>query len=58
MHKLQMYESLRDMLEREVKDIEKKGDLTEQSLDHLYKLMTALKVADRCIDREKGEENG
>ena len=58
MHKLQMYESLRDMLEREVKDIEKKGDLTEQSLDHLYKLMTALKVTDRCIDREKGEENG
>lgn len=58
MHKLQMYESLRDMLEREVKDIEKKGELTEQSLDHLYKLMTALKVTDRCIDREKGEENG
>ena len=46
------------MLEREVRDIEKKGELDVQSLDHLYKLMTALKVADRCIDREKGEESG
>lgn len=57
-HKLQMYENLRDMLEREVKDIEKKGDLDVQSLDHLYKLMTAIKVTDRCIDREQGEEKG
>lgn len=58
MHKLQMYENLRDMLEQEVKDIEKKGDLDVQGLDNLYKLMTALKVTDRCIDREKGEQNG
>lgn len=57
-HKLQMYENLRDMLEREVKEIEKKGEFTEQSLDHLYKLMTAMKVADRCIEREQGESNG
>lgn len=58
MHKLQMYENLRDMLEQEVKDIEKKGDLDVQGLDNLYKLMTALKVTDRCIEREKGEQNG
>lgn len=58
MHKLQMYEDLRDMLEREVKEIEKKGDLDVQGLDNLYKLMTALKVTDRCIEREKGEQNG
>ena len=55
MHKLQMYESLRDMLEREVTEIEKKNDLDETSLDHLYKLMTALKVTDKCIEREGGE---
>lgn len=55
MHKLQMYEDLRDMLEREVKEIEKKGELDVQSLDNLYKLMTAVKVVDKCIDREKGQ---
>lgn len=55
MHKLQMYENLRDMLEREVTEIEKKNDLDEVSLDHLYKLMTALKVTDKCIEREGGE---
>ena len=58
MHKLQMYENLRDMLEREVKDIEKKGDLDVQSLDNLYKIMAALKNTDKCIDRVKGEEEG
>lgn len=58
MHKLQMYEDLRDMLEREVKDIERKGEMSEQSLDHLYKLMTAIKVVDKCIEREKGEQGG
>lgn len=56
MHKLQMYEDLRDMLEKEVKDIQKKGDLDVQGLDNLYKLMTAIKVTDRCIEREKGEK--
>lgn len=56
-HKLQMYENLRDMLESEIKEIEKKNDLTESSLDNLYKLTTALKVVDRCIDREEGEQN-
>lgn len=55
MHKLQMYEGLRDMLEKEVTEIEKKGSLDPQGLDNLYKLMTALKVTDKCIEREGGE---
>ena len=58
MHKLQMYENLRDMLEREVRDIEKKGDMTEQDLDNIFKLMTTIKNTDKCIDKEKGEEGG
>lgn len=55
MHKLEMYEGLRDMLEKEVTEIEKKGNLDTQGLDNLYKLMTALKVTDKCIEREGGE---
>ena len=55
-HKLQMYENLRDMLEREVSAIEHKNDINEASLDNLYKLTTALKTVDKCIEREKGEE--
>ena len=55
MHKLQMYEGLRDMLEKEVTEIERKGNLDPQGLDNLYKLMTALKVTDKCIEREGGE---
>lgn len=58
MHKIQMYENLRDMLEREVKDIEKKGELDVQSLDNLYKLMAAIKNTDKCIDYMKAEEGG
>lgn len=54
MHKLRMYEGLREMLEREVAEIEKTNNLDEKSLDHLYKIMTAIKVADKCIDRENG----
>ncbi len=55
-HKLQMYENLRDMLEREVSTIEHKQDINEQSLDNLYKLTAALKVVDKCIDREMMEQ--
>lgn len=54
MHKLQMYENLRDMLEREVKDITSKNELDAQGLDHLYKLMSALKNTNRCIEEESG----
>jgi len=57
-HKLQMYENLRDMLEKEVKDIEKKGDLDVQSLDHLYKLMAAIKNTDKRMECIKEEEGG
>lgn len=58
MHKLEMYEGLRDMLEKEVTEIEKKGNLDPQGLDNLYKLMTAIKVTDKCIEREGGESYG
>ena len=58
MHKTQMYENLRDMLEQEVTEIEKKGNLDAQSLDHLYKLMATLKNTDKCIDREEGASYG
>ena len=58
MHKIQMYENLRDMLEREVKEVEKKNDLDPQSLDHVYKLMCTIKNIDKCIDREKEEMGG
>lgn len=57
MHKLQMYENLRDMLESEVKDIEKQKDFTDQSLDCLYKLMNTIKNIDKCIDRENGGQS-
>lgn len=55
MHKLQMYENLKDMIESEVKEIEKQGGLNTQSVDQLFKLMTIIKDADKCIEREKGE---
>lgn len=54
MHKLTMYENLRDMLEKEVTEIEKKGSIDVQSLDNLYKLMTALKATDKILEREQG----
>ena len=56
MHKLTMYENLRDMLDKEVTEIEKKGALDATSLDQLYKLMSTIKYTDKCIDREKGGE--
>jgi len=55
-HKLQMYENLRDMLEREVGEIERKHDLNKDSLDNLYKLSMSLKVINKCIDRQEMEE--
>lgn len=58
MHKTQMYENLRDMLEQEVTEIERKGNLDAQSLDHLYKLMATLKNTDKCIEREEGASYG
>lgn len=56
MHKLQMYENLMDMLEREVKAIENKGNLDLQTLDVLYKIMMSIKAADKRMEKLEGEE--
>lgn len=55
MHKLQMYENLRDILEREVQEIQREGNLDAQKLDNLYKLMSALKHTNECIEEESME---
>ena len=55
MHKIQMYENLRDMLEREVKEVEKKNELDPQSLDNIYKLTCAIKNVDKIMMKEEGE---
>ena len=55
MHNLQMYENLRDMLEREVKQLSNKNDLDAQGYDHLYKVMSALKNVNKCIEEESME---
>ena len=51
MHKT--YESIREMLEREAKEIEKQGNLSPQTLDVLYKVMLALKATYKCIECEE-----
>lgn len=58
MHKIQMYENLRDMLEREVKEIEKKNDLDPQSLENIYKLTCAIKNVDKIMMKEEGQMDG
>lgn len=58
MHKIQMYENLRDMLEREVKEVEKKNDLDPQSLENIYKLTCAIKNVDKIMMKEEGEMDG
>lgn len=55
MHKMNMFENLRDMLEREVQEIQKEGNLDTQKLDNLYKLMSALKHTNQCIEEESME---
>lgn len=52
MHNMEMYESLRDMLEKEVKEIQKEGNLDIQKLDNLYKLLSALDDVNECIEKE------
>ena len=54
MHKLQMYENLMDLLEREVKEIANKGNLDMQSLDILYKVMMAIKATDKHMETLEG----
>lgn len=55
MHKLQMYENLMEMLEREVKEIVNKGTLDMQSLDILYKVMMAVKATDKHMEALEGQ---
>ena len=57
MHMMKTYENLRDMLEKEVMEIEKKKDLDPQSLDNLFKLMTTLKNTEKCMAYEEGGES-
>ena len=55
MHKLQMYENLRDMLEREVKELSNRSDLDAQGYDHLHKVIASLKDVNECIEEESME---
>lgn len=55
MHKMQMYENLMDMLEREVKEVESKGELNQQSLDNLYKVLMSIKAADKRMETLGGQ---
>lgn len=55
-HKVQMYENLRDMLEREIGEIERKRDIDKESLDNLFKLTSSLKVVDKCIEKHEQED--
>lgn len=43
------------MLEREVTEIEKSGNLDEQKLNHLDKLMETIKNIDKCINESSGK---
>lgn len=54
MHKIQMYESLMDMLEREVKEISNKSQLDAQTLDNLYKIMMSIKATDKHMEMLEG----
>ena len=54
MHKLQMYENLMDMLEREVKEISNKSNLDQQTLDNLYKVMMSIKATDKHMETLEG----
>jgi len=58
MHMMKTYENLRDMLEREVTEIEQKGQLDGQSLEHLFKLMGTIKNVDKCMGYEEGNSYG
>ena len=58
MHNLQMYEGLQDMLEKEIREIEKKGVLNAQSLDELKKLMATKHYVSECIKEEEGDMSG
>ena len=57
-HKVQMYENLLDMLDREIGIIEKKGELDEKSLDNLFKLTTSVKAVEKRSEKEEEKEQG
>lgn len=57
MHKLTMYEGLRDKIDKEIEDIDKVG-ITKDNLDHLYKLTMSLKAVDKHICLLEEEEMG
>lgn len=54
MHKIQMYENLMEMLEREVKEIANKNNIDPQSLDFLYKIMLSIKSIDKHMETLEG----
>lgn len=60
MHKITMYESLRDKIDTEIENINAKG-ITNENLDHLYKLTMSLKAIDKhiyCLEEEMEGEEG
>lgn len=61
MHKITMYEGLRDKIDAEIEAINKKG-IDNTNVDNLYKLCMSLKCVDKhleCLEEEAvNEENG
>lgn len=61
MHKITMYEGLRDKIDTEIEAINKKG-IENTNIDNLYKLCMSLKCVDKhleCLEEEAvNEENG
>lgn len=61
MHKITMYEGLRDKIDTEIEAINKKG-IDNANVDNLYKLCMSLKCVDKhleCLEEEAvNEENG
>lgn len=60
MHKITMYEELRDKIDSEIDAINKKG-ITNENLDHLYKLSVSLKAVDKhieCLEEYEEHEEG
>ena len=55
-----MYERLKDMLERELDEIVRKGDISNSSLDKLDKLTHSIKSIDTIVamERHGGEHSG
>lgn len=59
MHKLTMYENLRDMLETELKDIENKGELkTKETVEIVHHLVSSIEKTNEIIECYEKWENG